>query len=90
MVIFRETNDSDTSNLVVEKITTLNPDLSDYQPQLVLVVTWFDMGYHLATNVPENIRVSIVVHQHKNFVTYFWRGRVHAIYFSHLLPSCSQ
>ena len=45
-VYFRATSNQDTLNQVVEMLADMNPALSDYQPTLALVVTWFEPRLH--------------------------------------------
>ena len=54
----RVTYDPDTLNQVVEMITDLNPALSDYQPALAVIVTWFEPRLHHATD-PSGPRVVV-------------------------------
>ena len=46
----RVTYDPDTLNQVVRMLTDLNPALSDYQPELAVIVTWFKPRLHQATS----------------------------------------
>ena len=48
----RVIDDRDTLNQVVEVITELNPALSDYQPALAVIVTWFEPRLHSETSNP--------------------------------------
>ena len=47
---YRVTYEPDTLNKVVEVITDLNPALSDYQPALAVIVTWFEPRLHDETD----------------------------------------
>ena len=49
-VYSRVTDDSDTLDQVVGMIAGLNPALSDYQPTLAVVVTWFEPRPHTESN----------------------------------------
>lgn len=46
-VYSKATDDPATLEQVVHIITDLNPGLSDYQPTLVVVVTWFEARLHM-------------------------------------------
>ena len=41
-VYVRETNDRDTLDQAADMLINLNSKLSDYQPRLALVITWFE------------------------------------------------
>ena len=42
LIYYRASQDPDILTQVVDMITAVNPGLSEYQPKLALVVTWFD------------------------------------------------
>lgn len=56
-VYSRATNDPATLVQVVAVITALNPGLSDYQPTLAVIVTWFESRLHMDKTA---ITVSII------------------------------
>ncbi len=41
-IYYRTTQDSAVLNKVAEMIAGVNPGLSDYQPTLAIIVTWFE------------------------------------------------
>ena len=58
-VYSRVTNDSDTLNQVVEMLADMNPALSDYQPTLAVVVTWFEPRLHGELSSPSGPPVAV-------------------------------
>ena len=48
----RVTYDSDTLDRVVGMIAGLNPALSNYQPTLAVVITWFEPRLHITASTP--------------------------------------
>ena len=63
-VYSRVTNDSDTLNQVVEILADMNSALSDYQPSLAVVATWFEPRLHDETSSPSGppviVRIIII------------------------------
>ena len=49
-VYSRVTYNPDTLNRVVKMITNLNPALSEYQPALAVIITWFEPRLHPLTS----------------------------------------
>lgn len=66
-VYSRVTSDSDTLDQVVEMITNLNPSLSDYQPSLAVVVTWFEPRLHEFVSGPAVVVLKIIVCLSENY-----------------------
>ena len=58
-IYYRVSYEPDTLDQVVKIIADLNPALSDYQPALAVIVTWFDPRLHDETSDPSGPTVIV-------------------------------
>jgi len=49
-IFCRQANDSATINRVAAMITDINPGLRDYQPQLVVIITWLELTFSYSSS----------------------------------------
>ena len=63
LIYYRTSQDPDVLNQVVDMIAAMDPGLSDYQPTLAVVVTWFDATtrYDKSVNYYSKIIMSVCI-----------------------------